>query len=408
MALEKTWRWFGERDIVTLADLRQMGVEGVVTSLHNVPQGSIWPVEDILHVKSLIESFGLHWSVVESLPVPEGIKIASKERPILLNNYQQSLMNLAACGIDTVCYNFMPVLDWARTDLHYRLPSGGEGMMFDLPTFAAFDIFVLRRPHAADDYSELVLHRAEEINRNMSEEQKETLAHNIIVVTQAFIDGVVDTKCKDYKQSFLRYLSTYEKIGQDELRANLSFFLKAVAPVAEQCGISLCIHPDDPPFPLLGLPRIASTLDDLLWITKQYDSPSNGITFCTGSLSGRKDNDLVAMAEKLASRISYVHLRNTAWTPAGQFYESGHLTGSVDMFSIVKIMLEEQRRRRASGRKDSRMPFRPDHGIKILDDFSREANPGYPLIGRLKGLAEIDGLQTAIERIFLSDEKAMI
>ncbi|MDR0394930.1 MAG: mannonate dehydratase [Tannerella sp.] len=399
MALEKTWRWFGEQDSVPLIYIRQMGVEGIVTALHHINPGEIWPVEEIMAAKTKIEKNGMRWSVVESLPVSEGIKIHSADYDRLIENYRQSLKNLGKCGIDTVCYNFMPVLDWARTDLHFMNRNGGESMLFDYPTFAAFDIHILKRKDASNDYDDPTLRKAEEIIAVMTDGQKEELAHNIIIVTQAFINGAVDQNATDYKQQFLSYLETYKDVGKDELRKNLSAFLQDVVPVAEEAGINLCIHADDPPFPLLGLPRIACTLDDFRWIINRHDSISNGLTFCTGSLSCRDDNDLVKMAETFASRIHFVHLRNTTSLPNRSFYESDHLHGSVDMYSVIKILLEEQACRIKKGRKDIRMPFRPDHGLRILDDYNRTANPGYPLYGRLKGLAEIDGMQQAIERI---------
>lgn len=396
MALEKTWRWFGRKDSVGLADLKQMGVEGVVTSLHHIPSGEVWPVGEIRAVKREIEKYGMRWSVVESLPVSEGIKICSADRPRLIENYRQSLRNLGACGIDTVCYNFMPVLDWARTDLHYKNGDGAESMLFDYPTFAAFDIYILKREGASESYPADIQEKAAGIAAGLSPEQQEELAHNIIIVTQAFIHGVVG-EGEDYKKQFLDYLKTYDRIGKEQLRRNLVLFLDDVVPVAEEAGVNLCIHPDDPPFPLLGLPRIAGTVEDLRWIFSQCESIANGLTFCTGSLSARPDNDLVLMAKEFASRIHFVHLRNTAFLSDHGFYESGHLGGSVDMFAVVKTLLEEQIRRKKAGRKDIRLPFRPDHGLRILDDYGRSANPGYPLIGRLKGLAEIDGLQTGIE-----------
>lgn len=399
MALEKTWRWFGKKDTVPLAYLRQMGIEGVVTALHHIPAGEIWPVDEISNLKAEIEQYGMRWSVVESLPVSEGLKIHSADYPRLIENYKQSLRNLGACGIDTVCYNFMPVLDWARTNLHFRNTRGGESMLFDYPTFAAFDIYILKRKNASESYNEAVLQKAAGIISDMTEEQKEELAHTIIIVTQAFINGAVDENAPDYKQQFLNYLDTYKDIGKEELRTNLSHFLNDIVPVAEEAGINLCIHADDPPFPLLGLPRIASTLDDILWIINQYDSVSNGVTFCTGSLSARDDNDLVAMAKALSPRIHFIHLRNTISLQGRSFYESDHLTGSVDMFAVIKVLLEEQAGRKKAGRKDVRMPFRPDHGIRIMGDYSLTANPGYPLYGRMKGLAEIDGMQHAIERM---------
>jgi mannonate dehydratase len=293
----------------------------------------------------------------------------------------------------------MPVLDWARTDLHYKDANGGESMLFDYPSFAAFDIYILKRKDAQKEYDESVQQEAYRIAKQLTDEQKEELAHNIIVVTQAFIHGAVDGSSGDYKQQFLNYLDTYKAIGKDQLRANLSRFLNDVIPVAEEAGINLCIHPDDPPFPLLGLPRIAGALDDFRWILDQNPSLSNGITFCTGSLSAHPDNDLVKMVEELSSRIHFVHLRNTVSLQPYSFYESGHLSGDVDLFAIIKTLLEEQMRRKKTGRKDFRIPFRPDHGLRILDDFTRTDNPGYPLYGRLKGLSEIEGMQQAIERM---------
>ncbi|MCK9343683.1 MAG: mannonate dehydratase [Massilibacteroides sp.] len=399
MALEKTWRWFGKGDNVTLAELRQIGVEGIVTSLHQLKPGDVWPVEEIRKVKDEIESYGMRWSVVESLPVSEGIKICSADWPRLIENYKQSLLNLGQCGVDTVCYNFMPVLDWARTDLHYRNAQGSESMLFDYPTFAAFDVYILKRPNALPDYPVEVQAKAKLIYERMSVEERETLAHTIIIVTQAFISGVMGgEEGQDYKKRFLAYLGTYKDIDAATLRQHLLRFLNAVIPTAEEAGINLCIHADDPPFPLLGLPRIASTLADFEWILEHNTSFANGVTFCTGSLSSNEQNDLVKMAKALASRIHFVHLRNTEQLGGKSFYESGHLKGSVDIYAVLKILLEEQKRRCESGRKDDRMPFRPDHGLRMLDDYKRNANPGYPLIGRLKGLAEIDGMQTAIER----------
>jgi mannonate dehydratase len=398
MALEKTWRWFGAKDKVSLADLKQMGVEGVVTSLHHVPPGEVWTVDEIKRVQSAIEQHGMTWSVVESLPVCEGIKTASADRARLLQNYTESVRNLGLCGIDTICYNFMPVLDWARTDLHFKNELGGESMLFDYPTFAAFDLFILKRPGAENDYPSDIIEAASAINDRLTQEEKETIAHNIIVVTQAFIHGVVG-EGGDYKQQFLNYLQTYNTIGAEQLRENLKYFLNAIIPVAEEAGVRFCIHPDDPPFPLLGLPRIASTVEDLQWIMDAYDANANGITFCTGSFSARRDNDLTLMVKHFADRIHFVHLRNTAFLEGRSFYESGHLTGSVDMYAIVKTLLEEQIRRTKVGRTDTRIPFRPDHGIKILDDYHTASNPGYPLIGRLKGFAEISGLEMGIERM---------
>lgn len=399
MAMECTWRWFGPHDTVTLKYLREMGLEGIVTALHQFPAGVVWPKEEIMRVKDMIEAEGMHWSVVESLPVAEGIKICSPEWPYLIDNYKQSLRNLAACGIDTVCYNFMPVLDWARTDLHYLNERGTESMLFDYEVFAAFDIHILKRPGAESDYTEKVLNRAKEIALGMSEIEKEELAHNLIIVTQAFINGVMGNNTNDYKQQFLNYLETYKEIGPDKLRENLSRFLKEIVPVAESCGIRLCIHPDDPPFPLLGLPRIASTIDDLKWICAEVESPSNGITLCVGSLSACPENNIPDIIKQLGNNIHFIHLRNTTRLKEKSFYESGHLDGDTDMYQVVKALLEEQIRRKKAGRKDIRLPFRPDHGLKMALDYNIKSNPGYPLMGRFKGLSEIIGLQYALTHL---------
>lgn len=398
MALEKSWRWFGFNDSVKLTDLKQMGIEGVVTALHHIPNGEVWPVEEIMKVKSAIEAHDMRWTVVESLPVSEGIKTRNHDSARLIANYRQSLVNLGACGIDTVCYNFMPVLDWVRTSLKYTLPSGGEVMYFDFATFVAFDVFILKRPGAANDYPQEIIVKARAVTESMSEEEQEALARNIIVVSQGFIDGAVDGSVADYKKAFLAFLDTYQHIDREKLKEHLSLFLQEVVPVAERAGVNLCIHPDDPPFPVLGLPRIVSTQQDLEWICQQVDSTANGITFCTGSLSVDRQNNLVDIVEKLGHRIHFTHLRNNVFFDNRVFHEYGHIEGDVDMYPIVKALLIEQKQRKESGRKDYRIPFRPDHGIRMLDDYNRSANPGYPLIGRLKGLAEISGMQMAIER----------
>ena len=397
MALEKTWRWFGFNDPITLDDLVQIGVQGIVTSLHHIPSGEIWEVEEIMKVKTAIEQKGLHWSVVESLPVTEGIKIQSTDRPRLIKNYQQSLRNLGKCGIDTVCYNFMPVLDWARTNLQYKLKNGGESMYFDFPTFIAFDAYILKRPGAENDYPAEQVEKARKIFENMTSEEAERLAYNIIVVTQGFIHGVIDGSVTDPKGLFLQFIKRYEHIDKNKLRENLKAFLDDVIPVAEEARVMLCIHPDDPPFPVLGLPRIIGQIEDLEWLIEANPSPNNGITFCAGSLSARKDNNLVEIVEKIGHRIQFIHLRNTQLNVDGSFYESGHLEGTQDMVAIMTALLKEQKKRISQGRKDFRMPLRPDHGIKMLSDYDKKYNPGYPLIGRLKGLAELDGLMKGIE-----------
>lgn len=401
MSFEKTWRWFGPADPVTLSDLHQMGIEGVVTALHHIPNGEIWPVEEIRHLQNHLESFGLRWSVVESLPVSEGIKTGLPDRERLIANYRKSLQNLGRCGIDTVVYNFMPVLDWIRTDLHFKTPQGGESMLFHFPAFAAFDIFILKRPGAVADYPAETVQKADRFFWTLTTGEREALARNIIVVSQGFIDGVIKGDTRDYKQMFLSYLQQYKEIGAAELKENLRYFLETVIPVAEEAGIRMAIHPDDPPYPVLGLPRVVGSLPEILEIMKMHSSPSHGFTFCAGSLSARRDNNLPEMAVSLAPKIQFLHLRNTRWLDDDTFYESGHLDGHVDMPVLMKVLLQEQHRRIRENRNDSRMPLRPDHGIKILHDFNLSSNPGYPLIGRLKGLAELSGLEMAIERELL-------
>ena len=398
MALEKTWRWFGEKDPITLDMLVQMGVEGVITALHHIPNGEVWSVDEIMKVKNAIEKRGMRWSVVESLPVSEGIKICSEDRPRLIKNYQESVRNLGACGIDTICYNFMPVLDWARTNLHYKLNNGGESMHFDFPTFVAFDAYILKRPNAEKDYPKEVVEKAKEVYAKMTEDEAEELAYNIIVVTQGFIDGVIDGSVPDPKALFLEFIKRYEGYDKNKMRENLKAFLDDVIPVAEEAGVNFAIHPDDPPFPVLGLPRIIGQKEDYQWLYEANKSPNNGITFCAGSLSARKENNLLDIIKSYGERIHFVHLRNTKLLPDGSFYESGHLAGSQNMVSLMTALLKEQKKRISEGRKDVKMPVRPDHGIKILDDYNNDKyNPGYPLVGRLKGLAELDGLMAGIE-----------
>ncbi len=396
MKLIKSWRWFGNRDAVKLHWLAEMGVKEVVTSLHEIPEGAVWPKKDILRTKKQIEASALRWSVVESLPVSEAIKYGGGQRERHIQNYKVSLQNLAQCGIKTVVYNFMPVLDWVRTDIHFRLPSGGESMLFDWVTFAAFDVFILERPDAEKDYLPDILQKAGIIFRNMEKDKAERLMYDILVLTQGFVKERPDISVKDYKKFYLDSLQRYKGTGHKKLRENLSIFLSEVVPVAEKIGINLAIHPDDPPFPVLGLPRIFSTIEDIEWLQNVNSSLNNGMAFCAGSFSARKENDVIEMARKYGHRIHFVHLRNTQLMDDGSFYESGHLEGRVDMVLLVKVLLEEMQKRRAAGRIDCHIPMRPDHGIKILNDFNLKGNPGYPLVGRLMGLAEIAGIEKAL------------
>ena len=374
-----------------------MGVEGVVTSLHHIRPGQVWTPEDIFSIKKQIESYGLTWSVIESLPVSEGIKTHNQEYDKLISNYVTSLKNIGECGLDTICYNFMPVLDWARTDLNYQLSSGGEVMLFDYPTFAAFDIFILKRPGAAQSYTPEIVGEAQKIDEKLSAKEASLLAYNIIVYTQGFIHGSIGADEKDYKNAFLKLLANYETIDRDALRKNLKSFQDDVLPVAEQYGIKLCIHPDDPPFPLLGLPRIVSTYDDLQWIFDANPSPSNGLTYCSGSLSARRDNMLEEILSTFINRVHFLHLRNNRVSDDGSFHESGHIDGDANLPALISLVLNEQKRRINAGDKSTRMPVRPDHGIKMLDDFGKNTPPGYPIIGRLRGMMEIKGIEAGIE-----------
>lgn len=393
--LEKTWRWFGPNDPVMLSDLRQMGVEGVVTSLHHLKPGEVWSAEAINEIRQMIDAEGLRWSVVESLPVSEEIKKGSIKAEEHIRAYIESLQNLASCGVDRVCYNFMPVIDWVRTDLAYRDEDGSETMLYDPVTFALFDLYILQRKGAEMDYPEAVQQAAAARFAKMSEAESEALAYNLIIVTQGFINSAVENR-SDYIAAFKAALESYHRIGESRFRDNFSRFIRSVIPVAEELHIKMCIHPDDPPFPLLGLPRIASTMDDFDWIFAQAPSFYNGLTFCMGSLGARKANNLLLMVERFAERVHFAHLRNLKHLDGGRFFESGHMDGDLDLVGIIDRLLREQIRRREKGRTDDSIPFRADHGKKILDDFSRSSHPGYPLIGRLKGLSEINGIQQAL------------
>ncbi len=397
--LLKTWRWFGTKDPVSLDEIRQVGATGIVTALHHIPNGEVWEVAEIQRVKNEVESHDLTWEVVESLPVSEGIKQATHVRDRLIANYCTSLRNLSECGVKTVVYNFMPVLDWARTDLEYRLPDGSETMYFDFPTFIAFDLYILKRPDGEKDYPPLLVELAKEIASKMLPGEADKLAYNIIIKTQGFIDGSIDGNTLNPNKAFLVLIDKYKNINEDVLRENLRYFLSKIIPVAEEAGIRMCIHPDDPPFPLLGLPRIVKTAEDLRWILDQVPSPANGITFCTGSLGVRADNLLPEMIREFGKSIHFLHLRNLNRSVNGSFYEAGHLDGEINMSRIMKEVITEQLRRRKEGRSDWQIPVRPDHGLKILSDFSRTDNPGYPLTGRMKGLAQLEGLARGIASV---------
>lgn len=400
--MEQTWRWFGPQDRVSIADVAQAGATGIVTALHHVPTGLTWSPEEIAKRQTEIATMpdgsrsGLVWSVVESLPISEDIKKQQGNWRQHIANYKESLRNLASAGIKVICYNFMPVLDWTRTDLAWRLPNGATCMRFDLIAFVAFDLFILKRPGAEDDYDDAVKSSAHTYFGKLSAEQADQLAGNIVFG----LPGAADNFSL---QEVRNHLSEYAEMEEEMLRQHLIDFLTEVAPVAEELGLRLCCHPDDPPFPLLGLPRIMSTEQHYRAIMEAVDIPANGITLCSGSLGARPDNDLTGMMERLGDRVHFLHLRNVKRETTdirGSFYEAEHLGGDTNMVTLITAALKEEQRRRSIGRSDCSIPFRPDHGQDILDDLGRRAQPGYPSIGRLKGLAELRGIIAALEPQF--------
>jgi mannonate dehydratase len=393
--MEQSWRWFGPDDVVPLQAIRQAGATGVVTALHQIPYGEVWSVEAIEARQALIAadiSLGLNWNVVESLPIHERIKLGDGDLGALFDNYRQSMRNLAARGVRTICYNFMPVVDWTRTELTHPLPGGGRALRFSAHQYAAFDCFMLQRAGADADYSQAVLAYARTWFDQASESDKSTLLSSIM----AGLPGAFD---RYDIPALRRMLHRYKDISADGLRQHLVRFLREIIPTAEELGIHMAIHPDDPPRPLMGLPRIVSTMVDLDFIARAVDTTANGITLCTGSLGAGPHNDVPAIATALASRIHFVHLRNVTKYPDGSFMEADHLGGDTDMVSVVEILLTEQQRRRNSADPRWRIPFRPDHGHELLDDVGKGSFPGYSAIGRLKGLAEIRGVMTAVARL---------
>ena len=390
--MEECFRWYGPKDPVTLDHIRQAGATGIVSALHHIYDGSAWPLDEIRAYKANIEASGLTWSVVESIPVHNSIKIAGPGRERYIGFYKDTIRALAEAGVTTICYNFMPVCDWTRTDLLYRMPSTGYALRFDAVDFAAYDLFVLKRANAEADYAPEAIRAAEARLATLSEEHIATVERNLIA-------GLPATERTYDREGFRQALAEYAGIDAAALRANLVAFLREIVPVAEEAGARLCIHPDDPPFPLFGLPRVVSCAEDARAILAAAPGPANGLTFCTGSYGVRADNDLPAMVREFGPQIHFAHLRNVTREPDGSFHESDHLDGSTDMVEVVIALLEEQARRRAEGRADWRIPMRPDHGHLLADDIGKaRINPGYSLIGRLKGLAELRGVMRGVSR----------
>ena len=385
--MEKTWRWFGKKDKITLPMLRQIGVEGIVTALHDVPNGEIWTVEAINDLKSYIESYGLRWSVVESLPVCEAIKYAGAEREQLIENYKISLANLGKCGIKTVCYNFMPVIDWIRTDLQHPWPDGTSSLYYDHIRFAYFDIRILEREGAEKDYTEEELQKVAELDKVITEAEKDALIDTIIVKTQGFVNGNIKEGDKNPVSIFKRLLALYKDIDRDALRENMRYFLSAIMPVCEEYGVNMCVHPDDPPFQVLGLPRIVTNENDIEWFLNAVNNPHNGLTFCAGSLSAGEHNDTRELAKKFAKRTHFVHLRSTAAMQGGNFIESSHLTGRGHLIDLIRIFENE----------NPGLPMRVDHGRMMLGDEDKGYNPGYSFHGRMLALAQVEGMMAVVD-----------
>ena len=438
--MEKTWRWFGKKDKITLDMLRQIGVEGIVTALHDVPNGEIWTEEAINDLKTYIESYGLRWSVVESLPVCEAIKYAGPEREQLIENYKISLANLGKCGVKTVCYNFMPVIDWIRTDLqhpwadeaikyagpereqlieNYKISlanlgkcgvktvcynfmpvidwirtdlqhpwaDGTSSLYFDRVRFAYFDLRILQREGAEKDYSAEELAKVTELDKTITEAEKDSLVDAIIVKTQGFVNGNIKEGDKNPVNIFRNLLALYKGIDRDALRENMRYFLAAIMPVCEEYGVNMCVHPDDPPFQVLGLPRIVTNEEDIAWFLNAVDNPHNGLTFCAGSLSAGEHNDTRELARKFASRTHFVHLRSTAAMPGGNFIESSHLTGRGHLIDLIRIFEKE----------NPNLPMRVDHGRMMLGDEDKGYNPGYSFHGRMLALAQVEGMMAVVQ-----------
>ncbi len=398
--MEQTWRWYGPEDPVTLADIRQAGATGIVTALHEIPIGEVWPLEVLKDRKRLIEwddsrdiprERGLVWSVVESIPVHEDIKLGKPSRDVWIEKYKQSIRNVGEIGVKTVCYNFMPVVDWTRTNLEFELEDGAKALAFNMLEFAAFDMFILRRPNAKASYSDEIIKKAKSVFESLSSEQRYILQKNIIAGLPGAQEGYT-------LEQFQQKLDEYKDIDDNVYRENLSYFLKEIIPVAIESGVKMAIHPDDPPISLFGLPRVVSTESDLKALLNVVDTPYNGFTMCTGSYGVRPDNDLVGMIERHGAKLNFAHLRSTQRDGLGSFHEAGHLRGDVDMYAVIVAILKEQKRREAVYRTDTQIPMRADHGHTILDDLDKKTNPGYSAIGLLRGMAELRGLELGIEK----------
>jgi mannonate dehydratase len=394
--MKQTWRWFGPDDPVPLAHVRQAGATGIVTALHHLNDGRAWPRDEVMKRKAEIEAAGLEWSVVESIIVHEDVKTRTGGFRELIDNYNASIRAVAAAGVRTVCYNFMAITDWTRTDLDYVMPHGGAALRFDVVEFCAYDVMVLQRPGAEADHPPERIAEAKRRLTAMSESDLARLERNLIAWVPAR-EFVYD------RESFRRMLDRYRDLSLEGFRENLFGFLREIVPVAEEAGVKLAIHPDDPPFPIFGLPRVVSNAPDARALLAAVPSPSNGLTLCTGSYGAARKNDLVTMAREFAPSIHFAHLRNVAHEPDGSFHESEHLDGDVDMVGVVRELLLEEQRRRAAGREDAVIPMRPDHGHQILDDIGKRVNPGYSAIGRLKGLAELRGIMRAVERYAIQE-----
>lgn len=386
--MEKTWRWFGPNDKITLAMLRQIGVEGIVTALHHIPNGEVWSYEEVMKMKHFIEAGGLRWSVVESLPVSESIKYGGRDRDELIENYIVSLTNLGKAGVRTICYNFMPVLDWARTDLAHPNPNGTTNLYFSHAEFAYFDICILKREGAEKSWSKEILEEVEKLKKTMTPEDDHQLVENIIVKTQGFVSGNIKEDDRHPVELFRRLLDLYKDITRDRLRENMRYFLAAIMPTCSKYDMYMCVHPDDPPFQILGLPRIVTCDDDIDWFLKAVDDPHNGLTFCAGSLSARAQNDVVELARKYAERTWFVHLRSCHVFPNGDFTEASHLGGRADIIELVRIF----------EKANPHLPMRVDHGMTMLGDAERGYNAGYSFLGRMFAMGQVQGILATVDR----------